>query len=53
MLTTKNTSYNFTNLMPNVTYNVTVAADNGIPAVIMVTTLTVEAGRPMGEKLCA
>ena len=51
MLTTMNTSYNFTNLLPNVTYNVTVAADNGIPAVIMVTTVTVETGRPMGEKL--
>ena len=52
-LTTTNTSYNFTELIPNVTYNVTVVASSnsgsGIPAVIMVTTLTVETGRPMGE----
>ena len=50
-LTTTNTSYNFTELMANVTYNVTVVASNnsgsGIPAVIMVTTL--ETGIPMGK----
>ena len=52
-LTTMNTSYSFTGLIPNVTYNVTVVASSnsaiGIPAVIMVTTLTVETGRAMGE----
>ena len=50
-LTTPNTSYNFTELMANVTYNITVVASNnsgnGIPAVIMVTTL--ETGIPVGK----
>ena len=45
------TSYNFTDLMPNTVYNVSVASrlSNtcvGIASTIMVTTLTVEAGVP-------
>ena len=49
-----NTSYNFTDLMPNTTYNVYVASrlNNtcvGIATTTMVTTLTVEAGVPHSE----
>ena len=50
-----NISYNFTGLMPDTTYNVSVASTFrsttcvGIPATTMVTTLTVEAGVPQSE----
>ena len=48
------TSYNFTDLMPNTTYNVSVASrlSNtcvGIATTTMVTTVTVEAGVPHSE----
>ena len=48
------TSYNFTDLIPNTTYNVSVASrlSNtcvGIATTTMVTTLTVEAGVPHSE----
>ena len=50
-----NTSYNFTGLMPDTTYNVSVASTFrsttcvGIANTIMITTLTVEAGVPQSE----
>ena len=52
------TSYNFTDLFPDATYNVTVASRSrstscvGIPNTIMVTTLTVAEGIPASELPC-
>ena len=51
-----NTSYNFTDLMPNTAYEVSVATILnstclGIATTTMVTTLTVEAGVPLSELL--
>ena len=52
-LTTLNTYNNFTGLTPNTSYSVTVVASgslgSGTPMVIVVTTLTVEAGRPLSK----
>ena len=54
-LTTMNSYNNFTGLTPNTNYSVTVVASSslgsGVPMAIVVTTLTVEAERPMG-KMC-
>ena len=50
---TMDTSYNFTGLMPNTEYNVSVVSVLspclGLPNTIMLTTLTVEAGVPQSE----
>ena len=52
-LTTMNNYNNFTGLTPNTNYSVTVVASSslgsGVPMAIVVTTLTVEAERPMGK----
>ena len=50
---TTNTSYNFTGLIPNTAYNISIASVlnscSGTPNTIMLTTVTVEAGVPQSE----
>jgi len=49
-LVTMNTSNNFTGLAPNITYSVTfISIISDISTIIMVTTSTIEAGRPRSE----